>query len=247
MMCYNLFCCLFVVIACVSLVQGFAPSYIKSSSNPPLTSATAIFSSKPANPNKVRVDFTCMLILLDFAIYLWLAGFPSSPTQEPLTLPLVLADITSLYFFQGGRGIGRMELDEGALTAKTIYDMVLVERIPPPPATETGLYKPEEEQPKLHLAKVLSVGPGREEENGILASMPAISEGDTVVVKNPWGIGPKDEEVRGSKERSDGKRITTPSCITNNLPLVASLLVSPFIPTLFAIRFAHHRLLMEGS
>jgi co-chaperonin GroES (HSP10) len=72
----------------------------------------------------------------------------------------------------------------------------------PPETTDTGLYKPEEEQPKLHLAKVLSVGPGREEENGILAAMPTIAVGDTVVVKNPWGIGPKDEETVDGRKLS---------------------------------------------
>ncbi|GMH63748.1 hypothetical protein TrRE_jg12513 [Triparma retinervis] len=103
---------------------------------------------------------------------------------------------------KGGRGIGRMELGDDALNAKTLYDMVLVERIQPPETTDTGLFKPEEEQPKLHLAKVLSVGPGREEENGILAAMPTIAVGDTVVVKNPWGIGPKDEETVDGRKLS---------------------------------------------
>lgn len=73
--------------------------------------------------------------------------------------------------------------------------MVLVERLQPPVETDTGLYKGAEEQPKLHVARVLSVGAGREEENGVLAAMPDVGVGDTVVVKNPWGIGPKDEEV----------------------------------------------------
>ena len=40
-------------------------------------------------------------------------------------------------------------------------------------------------------------------------------------------------------ERYDTKSIVLPSYITNNLPLVASLLASPIILTLFAIRFAH--------
>ena len=47
--------------------------------------------------------------------------------------------------------------------------------------------------------------------------------------------------VRRSEERSDSKSIIPPSYITNNLPLVASLLASPFVPSLFAIRFAHRR------
>jgi len=42
-------------------------------------------------------------------------------------------------------------------------------------------------------------------------------------------------------ERSESKSIAPPSYITNNLLLVASFLVSPFILTLSAIRFAHRR------
>jgi len=45
----------------------------------------------------------------------------------------------------------------------------------------------------------------------------------------------------GQLERSDSKSIILPSYITNNLPLVASLLASSVIPTPFAIRFAHCR------
>lgn len=32
--------------------------------------------------------------------------------------------------------------------------------------------------------------------------MPTISVGDTVVLKNPWGIGPKDEET------ADGRKLS---------------------------------------
>jgi len=46
-------------------------------------------------------------------------------------------------------------------------------------------------------------------------------------------------EVRLDKERCDSKRIMPPSYITNNLPLVASLLASPIVQTPFAICFAH--------
>ena len=101
-----------------------------------------------------------------------------------------------------GAGIGRLELDASALTAKCLYDMVLVERTQQDEETDSGLFKPKEEQPKLHIATVLSVGPGREEENGIVQPMPDIKAGDTVVVKNPWGIGPKDEET------ADGRKIS---------------------------------------
>jgi len=52
-----------------------------------------------------------------------------------------------------------------------------------------------------------------------------------------------DEEQSDERrlERSDGKLITPPSYITENLPLVALLLISSIIPTPFAIHFAHRR------
>ena len=46
------------------------------------------------------------------------------------------------------------------------------------------------------------MGPGREEENGRIAPMPNITPGDIVIAKNPWGIGPKDEET------SDGRKLS---------------------------------------
>ena len=46
------------------------------------------------------------------------------------------------------------------------------------------------------------MGPGREEENGRKNPMPDISVGDTVISKNPWGIGPKDEETPDGKKYS---------------------------------------------
>lgn len=49
---------------------------------------------------------------------------------------------------------------------------------------------------------VISMGPGREEENGRVADMPDMKIGDMVVAKNPWGIGPKDEETNDGKKLS---------------------------------------------
>ena len=46
------------------------------------------------------------------------------------------------------------------------------------------------------------MGPGREEENGLVAPMPDISVGDIIIAKNPWGIGPKDEETPDGKKLS---------------------------------------------
>eukprot|EP00553_Chaetoceros_curvisetus_P015563 CAMPEP_0204651788 /NCGR_PEP_ID=MMETSP0718-20130828/13978_1 /ASSEMBLY_ACC=CAM_ASM_000674 /TAXON_ID=230516 /ORGANISM="Chaetoceros curvisetus" /LENGTH=132 /DNA_ID=CAMNT_0051675635 /DNA_START=1 /DNA_END=399 /DNA_ORIENTATION=- len=103
--------------------------------------------------------------------------------------------------FYGGAGVGRFTLDDGK-SWKCAYDMVLVERIQGKPKTQSGLFVPQEDLPKLHLCKVISIGPGREEENGRIASMPDIEIGDIVVAKNPWGIGPKDEET------ADGKKLS---------------------------------------
>jgi len=46
------------------------------------------------------------------------------------------------------------------------------------------------------------MGPGREEENGMIAPMPNIEVGDIVIAKNPWGIGPKDEETPDGRKLS---------------------------------------------
>lgn len=46
------------------------------------------------------------------------------------------------------------------------------------------------------------MGPGREEENGMVAPMPNIAVGDVVIAKNPWGIGPKDEETAEGRKLS---------------------------------------------
>mmetsp|Transcript_16629 Transcript_16629/g.20726 ORF Transcript_16629/g.20726 Transcript_16629/m.20726 type:complete len:158 (-) Transcript_16629:20-493(-) len=107
--------------------------------------------------------------------------------------------------FYGGAGVGRLNLDEKAGLEnawRCKYDMVLVERVQGKPKTEGGLFVPQDDLPRLHLAKVLSVGSGREEENGMIAPMPDIKPGDIVVAKNPWGIGPKDEETPDGKKLS---------------------------------------------
>mmetsp|Transcript_18341 Transcript_18341/g.25870 ORF Transcript_18341/g.25870 Transcript_18341/m.25870 type:complete len:161 (-) Transcript_18341:193-675(-) len=106
----------------------------------------------------------------------------------------------------GGAGVGRLVLDDKMIKEGAVqchYDMVLVERIQGKPKTESGLFVPDEDQPRLHLCKVLSMGSGREEENGIVAPMPeGMKVGDIVIAKNPWGIGPKDEETPDGKKLS---------------------------------------------
>lgn len=55
---------------------------------------------------------------------------------------------------------------------------------------------------ELWSNKVISMGAGEEQENGIIAPMPNINPGDVIIAKNPWGIGPKDEET------ADGKKLS---------------------------------------
>jgi co-chaperonin GroES (HSP10) len=109
--------------------------------------------------------------------------------------------------YYGGAGVGRLVLDEKAAVENswtTHYDMVLCERLQVRvEERDSGLFVPQQDLPRLHLCKVLSVGPGREEENGRIAPMPVdLVPGAVVVAKNPWGIGPKDEET------TDGKKLS---------------------------------------
>lgn len=106
--------------------------------------------------------------------------------------------------YSGGAGVGRLLIDEMAAKEdawQTHYDYVLCERIQGKPPTESGLYVPQEDLPKLHLCRVMALGPGKEEENGMVAPMPDIKIGDVVIAKNPWGIGPKDEETADGKKK----------------------------------------------
>ncbi len=102
--------------------------------------------------------------------------------------------------YGGGGGVGRFVLEDDALLFQTHYDMILVERLQKRKSSQDvpdgSLYVPDEDLPRLHLCRVLSVGPGREEENGMVApDINQIQPGDLVLAKDPWGIGPKDEEL----------------------------------------------------
>ena len=93
-----------------------------------------------------------------------------------------------------------MVLDDGATRVQTHYDMLLVERLQkrkaPQEVADGDLYVPDEDLPRLHLCRVISVGPGREEENGLIApNVNNLKPGDLILAKDPWGIGPKDEEL----------------------------------------------------
>jgi co-chaperonin GroES (HSP10) len=114
--------------------------------------------------------------------------------------------------FQGGAGVGRLILDDPDdwSQVQCHYDMVLIERLPDPrrssvssnaATTASGLYVPPADLPKLHLGRVLSRGSGREEENGRVTPLPdEVQVGAIVIAKNPWGIGPRDEEtLQGQK------------------------------------------------
>lgn len=58
--------------------------------------------------------------------------------------------------YYGGAGVGRLTLDEKAGQEdkwKCQYDMVLCERIQGKPPTESGLFVPQDDLPRLHLCK----------------------------------------------------------------------------------------------
>lgn len=105
--------------------------------------------------------------------------------------------------YGGGGGVGRFNLDKMAGRAgvwQCHYDMVLVERLQkrkaPNEVEDGALYVPDDDLPRLHLCRILSLGPGREEENGTTApDVNHLKVGDLILAKNPWGIGPKDEEL----------------------------------------------------
>jgi co-chaperonin GroES (HSP10) len=103
---------------------------------------------------------------------------------------------------KGGAGVGRLIVNDNVDQWECHYDMLLVERIQGRPKLDSGLFLPNEDLPRLHLCRVIAMGPGREEENGLVAPMPAVKIGDIVVAKNPWGIGPKDEETTDGRKYS---------------------------------------------
>jgi co-chaperonin GroES (HSP10) len=125
----------------------------------------------------------------------------------------------------GGAGVGRLVIDEYSGmegTWKCHYDMVLVERIQkrkgPSDVDENSLYVPDDEQPRLHLCKILSVGNGREEENGTVApDLDNLQPGDMIYSKHPWGIGPKDEELADGTKLSFIRTIDVAAKINGEL------------------------------
>eukprot|EP00536_Pseudo-nitzschia_multiseries_P003562 jgi/Psemu1/302033/fgenesh1_kg.56_\ len=124
-----------------------------------------------------------------------------------------------------GAGIGRLNMDELAGKPGTWnchYDMILVERVQknkgPRDVEEDGLFVPESEMPRFHLCRVLSRGNGREEENGLVApDINNLQVGDLVIAKNPWGIGPKDEELADGTKLSFMREIDIAAKVTGEL------------------------------
>jgi co-chaperonin GroES (HSP10) len=124
--------------------------------------------------------------------------------------------------YYGGGGVGRFVLQDDALKFQTHYDMLLVERIQKRKSSqddgEGSLYVPDADLPRLHLCRVLSVGPGREEENGSVApDLDGIKPGDLILAKDPWGIGPKDEELQDGTKLSYLRSMNVAARVTGDL------------------------------
>mmetsp|Transcript_1037 Transcript_1037/g.2402 ORF Transcript_1037/g.2402 Transcript_1037/m.2402 type:complete len:167 (-) Transcript_1037:956-1456(-) len=124
-----------------------------------------------------------------------------------------------------GAGVGRLNMDELAGKPGTWnchYDMVLVERLQkrkgPRDVEEEGLFVPDSEIARFHLCEILSVGAGREEENGMVApNVNNLEVGDLVIAKHPWGIGPKDEELADGTKLSYMREIDIAAKVTGEL------------------------------
>jgi len=125
--------------------------------------------------------------------------------------------------YGGGAGVGRLNLDDNVPKQyQTHYDMVLVERLQkrkaPQEVAEGTLYVPDEDLPRLHLCRILSIGPGREEENGLVApNLDGFQPGDLILARDPWGIGPKDEELADGTKLSYMRSMNIAAKVTGNL------------------------------
>jgi co-chaperonin GroES (HSP10) len=147
--------------------------------------------------------FAAILLVLQLSSESTVHAFSSIPAADPERLAALGRNVGNKH--RGGAGVGRLVVeadDEQLQKWKCHYDMVLVERIQGRPKLESGLFVPDEVLPKLLLCRVISVGPGEEAENGRILPMPNIQSGDVIIAKNPWGIGPKDEETLDGKKLS---------------------------------------------
>jgi hypothetical protein len=90
------------------------------------------------------------------ALFLLVTGGASALSMEPLADPSAArqAGYAGPKKYYGGAGVGRLTLDEDEQERWACqYDMVLVERIQGKPPTESGLFVPQEDLPRLHLCK----------------------------------------------------------------------------------------------
>lgn len=92
------------------------------------------------------------------------------------------------------------DIPEEIAKQQAIYDSILVERYNAPQQTATGLFLPTVEgKDQKHVARVLSVPTyGLESEQGRIQGPEEVCPyevGDVVYVRDPWGIGPKDQQV----------------------------------------------------
>ena len=80
---------------------------------------------------------------------------PTASLSMPMADPSAARSTNSQVDFKGGAGVGRLIIsDDVPLDAWDCkYDMVLVERIQGRPKTESGLFVPRENLPKLHLCR----------------------------------------------------------------------------------------------
>lgn len=75
--------------------------------------------------------------------------------MEPLADPTAIRQAGGVgqKKYYGGAGVGRLVVDDQSSNYKCQYDMVLVERIQGRPPTESGLFVPQDDLPRLHLCK----------------------------------------------------------------------------------------------
>ena len=87
-------------------------------------------------------------------------------------------------------------VDEVVGRDNALHDMVFAERVEPPQKTTFGLVLPGKEDPPMHLARVVSHGTDglRSPRTQRIHHSEGFVEGDQVIMRLPWGIGPKDEE-----------------------------------------------------
>ena len=85
----------------------------------------------------------------------------SHALSTPMADPSAARSINPGTDFKGGAGVGRLVFDGDDSTPvdkwECKYDMVLVERLQGRPKTDTGLFVPQENLPKLHLCQGMYV------------------------------------------------------------------------------------------